>query len=74
MAYDEHLASRLRHVVGDAPEISERKMFGGLCLMERGHMLVGIVGSDLMVRVGPASTRRASRKNTRDPWISREGP
>ena len=53
MAYDEHLAQRLRAVIGSAPTITERKMFGGLCIMENRHMLVGVVGSELMVRVGP---------------------
>ena len=28
-------------------------MFGGNAFMVHGHMCVGIVGSDLMVRVGP---------------------
>ncbi len=35
--------------------MSERKMFGGLCFMLDGNMCFGIVGSELMVRVGPAS-------------------
>ena len=33
--------------------MSERKMFGGLCFMLDGNMCFGIVGSELMVRVGP---------------------
>ena len=33
--------------------ISERKMFGGLCSMVSSNMCVGIVGDELMVRVGP---------------------
>jgi hypothetical protein len=33
--------------------MSERKMFGGLCFMTNGNMCFGIVGDDLMVRVGP---------------------
>ena len=32
--------------------MSERKMFGGLCFMKNGNMCFGIVGSELMVRVG----------------------
>ncbi len=31
---------------------SERKMFGGLAFMLDGHMCCGIVGSDLMLRLG----------------------
>jgi TfoX/Sxy family transcriptional regulator of competence genes len=53
LAFDEGLAARIREATDDAPDISERKMFGGLCFMANGNMCVGIVGSDLMVRVGP---------------------
>lgn len=53
MAYDEGLAERVRGVIGEDPRLSERKMFGGLCLMVDGNMCVGIVGDELMVRVGP---------------------
>lgn len=35
------------------PTMSERKMFGGLCFMTSGNMCFGVVGDDLMVRVGP---------------------
>jgi TfoX/Sxy family transcriptional regulator of competence genes len=52
MAYDEHLADRIRAVLADREEVSERKMFGGIAFLVSGHMCVGIVGSDLMVRVG----------------------
>jgi TfoX/Sxy family transcriptional regulator of competence genes len=53
MAFDEGLAERVRDLVTDKPSISERKMFGGLCFMSSGNMCFGIVGSELMVRVGP---------------------
>jgi len=53
MAFSEHLAERLRDIFGIDPEISERKMFGGLAFMHRGHMCCGILGAELMVRVGP---------------------
>lgn len=52
MAYDEVLADRLRDVLADAPAITERKMFGGLCLLEHGNMIAGVMGDDLIVRVG----------------------
>lgn len=53
MAYDEGLAERLRDVLAAVPEVRERKMFGGLAFMVRGHMSVGIIDDDLMARVGP---------------------
>jgi TfoX/Sxy family transcriptional regulator of competence genes len=53
MAYDEGLAERIRGVFDDRPGITEKKMFGGVAFMVRGHMTVGIVKDELMVRVGP---------------------
>ena len=53
MAYDEGLAERIREQTTDRSALSERKMFGGLCFMLDGNMCFGIVGSELMVRVGP---------------------
>lgn len=53
MAYDEGLAERVREVIAARAALSERKMFGGIAWMLHGNMAVGIVGDDLMVRVGP---------------------
>ena len=53
MAYDEGLAERIRGILADRHDVSEKKMFGGIAFMIRGHMAVGIVKDDLMVRVGP---------------------
>jgi TfoX/Sxy family transcriptional regulator of competence genes len=51
MAYDEGLAERIRSVLG-ADGATERKMFGGVAFLCDGNMAVGIVGDELMVRVG----------------------
>ena len=53
MAYDEGLAERLRELLVDRCGITEKKMFGGLAFMYRGHMLAGILGDSFMARVGP---------------------
>lgn len=52
MAYDEALARRLHELLAGRTDVSERKMFGGLALMVSGNMAVGVVGENLMVRVG----------------------
>jgi TfoX/Sxy family transcriptional regulator of competence genes len=57
MAYDEDLADRVRDVVPAGGEVTERKMFGGLAFLLRGHMFAGVVGSELMVRIGLASLK-----------------
>lgn len=53
MAYDEGVAQRVRELVQPLSGISERKMFGGIAFMAHGHMFVGVLGDDLMARVGP---------------------
>jgi TfoX/Sxy family transcriptional regulator of competence genes len=62
MAFDEGLAKRVRKVLRDRKGISERKMFGGLAFMSRGHMFVGILGDTLMARVGPDQYADALRQ------------
>ncbi len=53
MAYDEGLAQRLTEYFEDVPGVTDKKMFGGLCFMHQGNMVGGIVGDELMLRVGP---------------------
>ena len=59
MAYDETLAARVRDVLAGTEGVTERKMFGGLAFMVGGHMACGIVGDELMLRLGPARAERA---------------
>lgn len=53
MAYDEALADRIRRALGPRPDVTERKMFGGIAFLLDGKMFVGIAKDELMVRVGP---------------------
>ena len=57
--FDEALAVRIREALRDRMDVTERKMFGGLAFLVRGHMCCGIVGNDLMVRVGAGDHERA---------------
>ena len=66
MAYDRVLADRIRGVLAGEPGVVERVMFGGLAFMLNGNMTCGVVGADLMVRVGPDSYHDAlSRPHVR---------
>ena len=51
MAYDEGLAQRIEELLPDGP-MEAKKMFGGVAFMWDGNMAVGIIGDELMVRVG----------------------
>jgi TfoX/Sxy family transcriptional regulator of competence genes len=52
MAYDEQLANRVRAILQDRPDITERRMMGGLAFLCDGRMCGGVLGRDLVVRVG----------------------
>lgn len=57
MAYDTELADRLRAVLVDEPDLTERAMFGGLAFMVRGNLAVSASGQGgLLVRTDPART------------------
>jgi hypothetical protein len=57
MAYDEALAARIRDHIGAAPDLSEKKMFGGLAFLIGGNMAVAASGQGgIMVRVDPAES------------------
>ncbi|MEZ5312786.1 MAG: TfoX/Sxy family protein [Thermoanaerobaculia bacterium] len=53
MAVDEVLASRVRRILSRRLDVEERRMFGGLAFLVRGHMCCGVVADRLMLRVGP---------------------
>jgi hypothetical protein len=57
MAYDEELAGRIRELLGDEPDLTEQKMFGGLAFLIRGNMAVAASGEGgALVRVDPAQS------------------
>ena len=59
MAYDEHLAQRVREIMASEEAVAERKMFGGLAFMLGCHMACGILGEELMLRLGPDGAEAA---------------
>lgn len=52
MAYDEALAQALRADLAHLDGVTERKMFGGLCLMLNGNMVCGVHKGGGLFRVG----------------------
>jgi hypothetical protein len=55
MAYDEALAARIRDLIGPDPELTEKKMFGGLAFLIREHMAISASGQGgVLVHVDPA--------------------
>lgn len=66
MAYDEGLAERVTDLTQQLPDLSEKRMFGGWGLMWQGNLLVGVIGDDLVVRVGPDAYEDALRAGGRE--------
>ena len=77
MAYDEHLAQRVREVVADATggAFSEKRMFGGLAFLVAGHMSVAVSREGgLLLRVDPAETETLLAKPHAGPFAMRGKP
>lgn len=57
MAYDEHLANRIRELLAGESGVTEMRMFGGLAFLVGGNMAVAASrDGGLMVRVDPEET------------------
>lgn len=57
VAYDEDLANLIRELISSDPDVTERRMFGGLAFLVCGHMAVAASRQGgVMVRVDPAQT------------------
>ena len=57
MTYDEDLADRVRDLLAGDPDVTERRMFGGLAFLVGGNMaLAASSKGGLMVRVRPEET------------------
>ncbi len=59
VAYDERLAQRIRDVLAPRSDLGERRMFGGIAFMVGGNMACGVIGEELMVRLGAADAEQA---------------
>ncbi len=66
MVYDESLAARVRSAVAEHAPAEEKAMFGGLAFMVEEHMACGMMGDDLMVRVGPDGHDTALARGARE--------
>jgi hypothetical protein len=72
MVYDEELADRIRECIDDQPDLTERRMFGGLAFMINGHMAVSASGQGgLLLRVDPAQTDALVAKPNADRFVMR---
>jgi TfoX/Sxy family transcriptional regulator of competence genes len=72
MAYDEDLANRIRELIAGEPDVTEKRMFGGLAFLVGGNMSVAASGQGgLMVRVDPDETDALVAKPHAAPFVMR---
>ncbi len=72
MAYDEDLANRIRELIAGEPDVTEKRMFGGLAFLIGGNMSVAASGrGGLMVRVDPEQTDELVAKPHAQPFVMR---
>jgi hypothetical protein len=57
MAFDQELAERIRRLIDGDPDLTEKKMFGGLAFLVCGNMAIAARGQGgAMVRVDPGES------------------
>jgi TfoX/Sxy family transcriptional regulator of competence genes len=59
MAFDQGLAQRIREHLAPTGGATEKQMFGGLAFLVDGNMCVGVIGEELIARVGLDATGAA---------------
>jgi TfoX/Sxy family transcriptional regulator of competence genes len=69
MPFSESLAARIRDTLVQRSDIAEQKMFGGLCFLLRGNILVGVRKDSLIARVGEEEASKALKK----PYVTQMG-
>lgn len=68
MAYDEHLAERIRQsLTRHKTPFEEKKMMGGLCFMVDDKMCLGVMKNELMARIDPEIVPEALKRKEAHP-------
>jgi TfoX/Sxy family transcriptional regulator of competence genes len=68
MAYDLALAQRVRELIKPSKEVTEREQFGGVAFLLGGNVACGVLGDELLVRVGPERHEEAMKSKGAKPF------
>jgi hypothetical protein len=64
MAVDQELAARIRSLIALDPRVTEKRMFGGICFLLDGRILVGVRRNGaLLVQCGAEAAQAATRRD-----------
>ncbi|OBK39300.1 RNA methyltransferase [Mycobacterium sp. 1245111.1] len=70
MAYDTHLADRIRELLGTVRGVDEKAMFGGLAFLIHGNMSVAVSkDGGILVRVPPDETEKYLARAHVEPMV-----
>jgi TfoX/Sxy family transcriptional regulator of competence genes len=59
MAYDQELADTIRELLAAEPDVTEKKMFGGIAFLAQGNMAISASGQGgALVHVDPEESQR----------------
>ncbi len=73
MAYDEELDARVEEIA-TAWGASRKKMFGGTGYMLNGNMMAGVLGDNVILRLGPEDGKAALRRRHVRPFDISKNP
>jgi hypothetical protein len=75
MAFDLDLAARIRELLSDQPDVTEKKMFGGLAFLVGGNMAISASGQGgVLVRADPADPDRLLERTNAELAVMRGRP
>ena len=75
MAFDEDLATRIRELIGAEPDLTEKRMFGGLAFLVGGNMAIAASGQGgILVRADPAESDALVERTSAEVAVMRGRP
>jgi TfoX/Sxy family transcriptional regulator of competence genes len=74
MAYNNHLADRIREALAHLPDVEEKEMFRGVCFMVNGKMCVCVSGDEMMCRIGAEAIQSVLDENGVRQMVMRDRP
>ncbi len=75
VAFDEALAGRISELLKSQPNLTEKKMFGGLAFLVGGNMAIAASGQGgILVRASPADSQELVEKTRAELAVMRGRP
>jgi TfoX/Sxy family transcriptional regulator of competence genes len=68
MAYNEEIEKRIKKIVSDWKNTTDKKMFGGVCHLLNGNMFCGVHKEFLILRLGEEKAHKALKSPHAHPF------